>query len=350
MPARKRKAATPPPASSSRRQSGRAKRVQVVYAESDAESAASSDDFADADGAEGEGRVSEAEVEEDEEEDEEGQAAMKPARGWRKVTLPNGNTQMEIDLPTAKPAGETPYEEGRIHRNTLDFLRELRRNNRREWLKFHDAVFRQAEKDFTSFIASLSSLLTTYDPTIPDLPPKDIIHRIHRDMRFTPDPTPYKHYFSASWSRAGRKGPYAHYYLHIQPGGESFVGGGYFGCDNETLACLREDVDTQPHQLKSILMKEKLRGVFFPKAEGEGEVVKAFCEMSKQNALKKKPKGFDADHKDIEIMKLRNYILTKRLSDGEVVQKNALQLICSIMEATEPFITYLNDTVMPDRN
>jgi hypothetical protein len=44
------------------------------------------------------------------------------------------------------------------------------------------------------------------------------------DIRFSKDPTPYKTYFSAAWSRTGRKGPYAHYYIQIQPNGGSFVG------------------------------------------------------------------------------------------------------------------------------
>lgn len=69
------------------------------------------------------------------------------------------------------------------------------------------------------------------------------------------------------------------------------TGGGYFGCDSETLACLREDIDTQPHQFKSILMGDKLRKTFFPNVKAdEGKVVSAFCVMSKTNALKKKPK------------------------------------------------------------
>lgn len=150
---------------------------------------------------------------------------------------------------------------------------------------------RQAEKDFQSFVGECSNIVCSKDPTIPDLPVKDIIYRIHRDMRFTPDPTPYKPYFAVTWSRTGRKGPYAHYYLHIQPGEESFCGGGYFGCDAETLACLREDIDTQPHQFKSILMDDRVRKVFFPSVKKEeGKIVKAFCEMSKRDALKKKPK------------------------------------------------------------
>jgi uncharacterized protein (DUF2461 family) len=44
------------------------------------------------------------------------------------------------------------------------------------------------------------------------------------DVRFSKDPTPYKTYFSAAWSRTGRKGPYAHYYVQLQPSGGSFIG------------------------------------------------------------------------------------------------------------------------------
>lgn len=88
-------------------------------------------------------------------------------------------------------------------------------------LNFH---FRQAEKDFQTFVSKLSEIVCDKDSTIPELPIKDIIYRIYRDMRFSSDPTPYKPYFSVTWSRTGRKGPYAHYYLHIQPDGGSFFG------------------------------------------------------------------------------------------------------------------------------
>lgn len=221
-------------------------------------------------------------------------------------------------------------------------------------------VNRQAERDFQTFVAALSSVVCERDPTIPELPVKDIIYRIHRDMRFTNDPTPYKVYFSVAWSRSGRKGPYAQYYLHVQPGGESFIAGGYFGCDAETLACLREDIDTQPHQFKSVLMGETLRTVFFPKVKAEeSKVVKAFCQMSKRGALKKKPKvrwltplfpclatcangcveGFDVDHSDIELLKLRSFVLIKKLSDSDVVGKDSLQAIGDVVEALEPFVS-----------
>ena len=76
----------------------------------------------------------------------------------------------------------------------------------------NDAEFRQAERDWYSFVAKLTERLTEIDDTIPELPVKDVVRfygdfimrsilftfvvvqifRIYRDVRFTSDPTPYK--------------------------------------------------------------------------------------------------------------------------------------------------------------
>ena len=76
----------------------------------------------------------------------------------------------------------------------------------------HDQDFRTAEEDFSSFLEVLSQQIMEKDDTIPELPIKDIVRipnklrrwlssltdwpgkkfRIYRDIRFSPDPTPYK--------------------------------------------------------------------------------------------------------------------------------------------------------------
>ena len=196
-----------------------------------------------------------------------------------------------IKLPKARSDGKTPYTDSTIHPNTFLFLKDLRENNDREWLKMHDADYRQSKKDFDSFVETLTEKIIEKDDTIPELPPKDLTFRIYRDIRFSPDPTPYKTHYSAAWSRTGRKGPYAAYYVQVQPGA-SFVGGGVWHPEAPSLALLRKDVDRKSHRLKSVLMGEHMRREFLGKCKEKDErgAVKAFVGMNKENALKTKPK------------------------------------------------------------
>ncbi|KAK3709399.1 hypothetical protein LTR37_010960 [Vermiconidia calcicola] len=101
-------------------------------------------------------------------------------------------TQVVIKKVKARPAGKTPYQDETIHPNTLMFLEELKANNDRQWLKMHDAEFRQSEQDWYSLVAKLTERLIEIDDTIPELPVKDVVFRIYRDIRFSKDPTPYK--------------------------------------------------------------------------------------------------------------------------------------------------------------
>ncbi|KAI9838975.1 MAG: hypothetical protein M1819_004183 [Sarea resinae] len=211
---------------------------------------------------------------------------------WRtgvKTGLDPGQ-EVYIELPKARKPGKTPYKDETIHPNTFLFLKDLANNNDREWLKMHDADYRAAQKDWNSFVEKLTEQVIEKDDTIPELPVKDIVFRIYRDIRFSPDPTPYKTYFSAAWSRTGRKGPYAGYYVQIQPGG-TFVGGGLWMPEAQALASLRRDVDRKSHKIKSVLTNAGLRKEFFggiPK--NEKNAVRAFIGQNTENALKTKPK------------------------------------------------------------
>ena len=211
---------------------------------------------------------------------------------WRpgvKVDMEAGEAVF-IPLPKAREVGKTPYQPHTIHPNTLLFLGDLRKNNDREWLKMHDADYRQSKKDWDSFVESLTEKIIEKDDTIPELPPKDLTFRIYRDIRFSPDPTPYKTHFSAAWSRTGRKGPYAAYYVQIQPGG-SFVGAGVWHPEAAPLRLLRKDVDKKSHKLKDVLMGERLRKEFMGGiGKDEGAVVKKFVASNGENALKTKPR------------------------------------------------------------
>ncbi|KAI9737924.1 MAG: hypothetical protein M1834_009294 [Cirrosporium novae-zelandiae] len=253
-----------------------------------------------------------------------------------------------IKLPKARSPGKVLYKDNMIHPNTMLFLGELGDNNEREWFKMHDPDYRESKKDFDSFVECLTEKVIEKDETIPELPPKDITFRIYRDIRFSSDPTPYKPYFSAAWSRTGRKGPYAAYYVQIAPG-KCFVGGGLWMPEAQSLDALRSDIDRKPHKIKRVLTDAGIRKEFFSDIPNdENKAVKAFISQNTENALKTKPRGFEITHPNIELLRLRNYTLGKKLSDSEVIGPKGLDRIAEIVGVMVPFITYLNSVVRPD--
>ncbi|KAK8251660.1 hypothetical protein IWZ00DRAFT_246473 [Phyllosticta capitalensis] len=277
-------------------------------------------------------------------------AGKKGNESWRSVaTGLSPDKQLIIKKPKPREAGSTPYRDDTIHPNTLLFLRDLANNNNRAWMKMHDPDYRQSLKDFNSFVECLTEKVIQADDTVPELPIKDVVFRIHRDIRFTSDPTPYKTLFSAAWSRTGRKGPYAAYYLQVKPGA-SLVGGGIWNPDKTALERLRRDIDRHPERLKGVLLDKRVRkGILGVDSEDEKKVVRAFVEANKENALVRCPAGYTPDHKDISLLRLRRFTIGKKLKDTEIVGTGqAAERVAGIVADMLPFITYLNSVVMPD--
>ncbi|KAF2839818.1 hypothetical protein M501DRAFT_917038, partial [Patellaria atrata CBS 101060] len=255
-------------------------------------------------------------------------------------------TQVIIDKPKARPAGGTPYSDDTIHPNTMLFLGDLAKNNQREWLKTHDLDYRQSLQDFQSFLESMTQKLIEVDETIPELPVKDIIFRIYRDVRFSKDQTPYKGYYQRTDLGTG---PYAAYYLQIKPNG-SYVGGGLWQPESQPLAALRMNINQDSSQIKSVLINSQLRKEFLGGiSNDETKAVKAFAGQNAENALKSRPQGYDADHKDIELLRLRSFTIGRKLGDDEVLGAKGFARMAHLLSCLVPFITYLNSVVMPDQ-
>jgi hypothetical protein len=83
--------------------------------------------------------------------------------------------QVFIEKPKPRGDGGISYVPDRIHPNTMLFLKELKANNDREWLKMHDPDYRTSWKDWESFVEALTEKIAELDETIPELPPKDLV-------------------------------------------------------------------------------------------------------------------------------------------------------------------------------
>ncbi|KAK4044327.1 hypothetical protein C8A01DRAFT_12272 [Parachaetomium inaequale] len=283
-----------------------------------------------------------------------------------------------IPLPQLRDTGGVEYADDRLHPNTLAFLADLKANNKRTWLKSHDAEYRRALKDWESYVTTLTDKIIAADPTIPDLPFKDVNFRIYRDIRFSNDPTPYKPHFSAAFSRTGRKGPYACYYVHVEPGA-CFVGGGLWHPDGPALHKLRASIDERPARWRRVLngegFKERFLGISTGNSSsgaattggggrgskggggreeeegddgGEEKALRAFAERNKEGALKTRPKGFIPEHRDMQLLKLKNFTVGRKVADGVFTDVRGQEEVASVVGDMVGFITHLNRIVMPD--
>ena len=117
-----------------------------------------------------------------------------------------------------------------ISKNSLQFLKELKSNNNRDWFMANKPRYEDARKEFEVFIDALIEQISIFDPSIGHHTGKDCIFRIYRDVRFSKDKSPYKTHMGAHITSAAKKSEIhsrAGYYVHIGPGESMLAGGAY---------------------------------------------------------------------------------------------------------------------------
>src|SRR5215813_8555305 len=135
----------------------------------------------------------------------------------------------------------------------LQFLRNLKRNNNREWFLDHKTIYEQYVKQpISDLIEALGAEFQRFAPEMVATH-KVSAYRIHRDTRFSKDKSPYKTHVAAVFPHAGLgKHEGAALYLHIAPS-EFFVGGGLYMPLPEDLQVLRAHIAENPKGLDRIV-------------------------------------------------------------------------------------------------
>jgi uncharacterized protein (TIGR02453 family) len=214
----------------------------------------------------------------------------------------------------------------------LSFLNQIRENNNREWFEAHKAEYKEANEVFDAFVERLILGISAFDPSIKGLSVKDCTYRIYRDVRFSPNKMPYKTHMGAYVCPHGKKSGYAGYYFHIEPKGNGYLGGHQL---DTGLYC------PQPNILKSIREEIYLNGATF---EATIDEAKGFT-LEDSQALKKVPRGFPADFRYAEYLKLKNPCLYKPIDDDFLLDKNMLENTLEAYRKTVSFNNWLNKAV-----
>jgi len=216
-----------------------------------------------------------------------------------------------------------------ISKNILNFLKDLSKNNNREWFNANKTVYNKVRLEYEMFVKLLIQKISQFDDDIDTLAAKDAIFRIFRDIRFSNDKTPYKTHFGAYISKGGRKAAYPGYYLHVEPKG-SFLAGGIYMPSSDFLKAIRTEIYESVEEFKEII--------------NNSDFIKNFNSLWGEK-LKSAPRGFPKDFQDIELLKFKHYVVARNMTDEEVLDKDFMENAIKIFRTMLPLNRFINNTI-----
>lgn len=212
-------------------------------------------------------------------------------------------------------------------KNVYKFLKELRKNNNREWFNENKEWYLEVKNEIEIFTSQLIGRIAEFDPEAATLTPAQCTYRIYRDTRFSHDKTPYKTHIGVVVCPGGTKKSYrCCYYVHFEPG-NSFIGG---GCWCPPAPLLKE-----------------IRKSIFDNIDEYLEIVKApqFQELygfPGHDLLKTAPKDFPKDWPYLEYIKPREYTVHHAASDRDFCRPDLIETVGKDFEILKPFNDFIN--------
>lgn len=178
---------------------------------------------------------------------------------------------------------------------TFRFLRELAANNERAWFQENkDRYDRSIRVPAQRFVVDVGSRLDAISPHLraDPRPTGGSLFRIHRDVRFSKDKSPYKTTTGIQFRHTRGKDAHAPgLYLHIEPR-NCFVGLGVWHPAGPALRSIREAIADDADGWSAVVGDPHFAGSF----ELGGE------------SLSRVPRGFDPDHALAEELKRKDFI------------------------------------------
>jgi uncharacterized protein (TIGR02453 family) len=217
-----------------------------------------------------------------------------------------------------------------ITASTLSFLKSLKKNNNKPWFDANKSKYLEVRNNFEEFVALLLQKMALFDEDLKELEYKNCLFRINRDVRFSKDKTPYKINFSASFNKGGKKSIYAGYYLHLQPGGNSFIGGGLWRPEPEQLKKVRQEIDYCFPEFKKIITAHSFK--------------KHYKELEKdeKQMLVNVPKGYDKENPAVDFLRMKSFVATKSISDADILSPKLTNEIIQSYKALMPLVKFIN--------
>lgn len=219
----------------------------------------------------------------------------------------------------------------------LTFLKQLKRNNRREWFMAHkDRYTHLVQEPMCQCIEELDVILAQEMAEIHG-DPKRSMFRIYRDVRFGKDKSPYKTH-AACWcfhqdagrgvGQAVRGG--AGLYLHLEPGA-SMIAAGIWMPPKEGLEMIREALLDDHASWAKIVTAPAFR--------------RRFGTLSEEAMLVRLPRGADSMHPAAPWLRYKSFTVHRMLDDDVMTSATLLRQLTTDIRHLRPMVRWLNNAL-----
>ena len=215
-------------------------------------------------------------------------------------------------------------------RGAPQFLHELALEMNREWFEANkDRYKRLWVEPMTALLTDVAAALArSYAPVRLGAPK---LFRIHRDVRFSKDKTPYKTHAAGMLPLHAKKpvdGGATAVYLHLGVDDDEYVGSGTYFFDDKQLPRWRKLVAAQPSGTEIEKLVKKLRSKGY--------------EVGGHEDYKKVPKGFAPDHPRADMLRMRGLTAAYPAIPRGLIHKPAFaDWIIEHGRATAPLVTWV---------
>jgi uncharacterized protein (TIGR02453 family) len=208
------------------------------------------------------------------------------------------------------------------------FLRDLRKNNDREWFLAHKDVYerdvRQPALEFVSAFTGKLGKISRHLVADPR-PAGGSLFRIHRDVRFGADKRPYKTNVGIHFRHAGAEGAHAPgFYLHLEPG-DVFASAGIWQPDGAVLSEVRDAIADSP--------------AAWQRAVGARDFAARWALSGE--SLVRVPRGYDPEHSCAPDLKRKSYVAITGFTERDACTAGFAEQLADAWRASVPLMRFL---------
>ncbi len=187
--------------------------------------------------------------------------------------------------------------------------------------------YHEVKQELIEWLDGVNNRLVETYPDYTSTPGKTAIERINNNLMYHPEKPTYKDHFGATLDKVSKG---SDYYVKIGING-CMVGGGMWHPDRDELKSIREAIDYNGEELQKIIDKKSFKD--------------NFGDIYREDSLKTSPQNYDKDHPQVELLRLKSFVIMKDVTQKEVAADDFEDKLVDWYGEAQPFFKYLRKAV-----